>query len=212
MGGGEGLIKSPRAILTADRPELFHGNDPDADYIHMLEEGFGLIGTSAFNGPNAGPGFSSNALTQAEKVHASAVVEYFPKYAGRGEPLGNAATIIFGKLPTYDYLASYWIKLKSPIFGVYVEELLAELKQKMGNNKGVVVVAVVKNSPAFSAGIIRGDVLKGIGEMDVVDKNTLDEATNKYAGKKTTVIILRDGNKLTKEILFNLNPTVMQPQ
>ncbi len=103
----------------------------------------------------------------------------------------------------YDYFASYWIKLKPPVFGVHVRELSPELKQKIGSNKGVVVIAVEKGSPAFAADILRGDILKRIGNQEVLDPKTFSETTSQYAGKKVTVIFLRDGKELTKEILFN---------
>jgi len=196
--GGEDLTRSPRVILSSDKPEQFRGNDQDADDIRMHEDGFGLIGVSAFNGPDTSAVDISKMLAQAEKVHASAVLIYPPKYAGvGGGSLGGSY------YPTYHYFASYWIKLKPPVFGVYVGELSAELKEKIGSDKGVVVVAVIKNSPAASVDIVRGDVLRQIGEEEIIDKATLNKALSQYAGKKVTVKYLHDGKEITKEVVFN---------
>jgi len=124
---------------------------------------------------------------------------------------GNASSTTHGTRTTYipysdnryDYFASYWIKLKPPVLGVHVRELTAELKQKIGSNKGVVVIAVMKRSPAFSADILRGDVLRKIGDTEILDQKTFGEATKQYAGKKVAVRFIRDGKEFTKEILFN---------
>lgn len=124
---------------------------------------------------------------------------------------GNASSTTYGTRTTYipysdnrhDYFASYWIKLKPPVFGVQVRELTAELKQKIGSNKGVVVIAVRKRSPAFSADILRGDVLKRIGDTEILDKKIFSDTTVQYAGKKVVVRFIRDGKEFTKEILFN---------
>jgi len=73
----------------------------------------------------------------------------------------------------------------------------------IGSNKGVVVIAVVKGSPAFAADILRGDILKRIGDQEILGFQTFSEATELYAGKKVTVIFLRDSKEFTREILFN---------
>ena len=235
--GGVDIMKSPRVIVPTDKPQLFRGGDPDVDYFRMLENGFGLIGFSSFNGSD---NINVNAaLEQATKVHASVALVY-SKYTntvsgsvpltlpdtqtstttlsgdvvgpgGTASYSGSAYSTTYGTRTTYmpysvnryDYFASYWIKLKPLVFGVHVRELSAELKQKIGSNKGVVVIAVVKGSPAFAADILRGDILKRIGDQEVLDPKAFSEATSKYAGKKVTVIFLRDGKEFTKEILFN---------
>jgi len=194
---GEDLTKSPHVILPSGSPELLRG-DEDADKVRMLEDGFRLIGISSFIGPDASlVAVRNNALAQGEKVHASAVLVYPPKYVGHVDGILNSAR------PEFDYFVSYWIKIKSLVFGVYVDELSAELKQKIGGNRGVVVVAVLKNSPASVVGILRGDVLKQIGEKEIADKKALSEATSQYAGKKVTVKFLRDGKEFTKEVVLN---------
>lgn len=118
---------------------------------------------------------------------------------------GTRTTYIPYSVSRFDYFASYWIKLKPPVFGVNVQELSAELKQKIGSNKGVVVIAVVKGSPAFAADILRGDILKQIGNHEILDPKIFGEATSRYAGEKVTVKFLRDGKEFTKEILLRVH-------
>jgi hypothetical protein len=132
-------------------------------------------------------------------------------YSGSSNYSGSSTTTTYGSKTTYipynvnryDYLATYWIKIKSPIFGVHTEDLSTELRQKIGSNKGVIVNAVIKNSPAFQADILKGDILKRIEDVEIYDVKSFHDATDKYAGKKVHVIFFRDGNEINKEIELN---------
>jgi len=200
--GGEDLTRASRVILSPDMPEQLSGrNGREAeDNLRMVEDGFRLIGMSSFTGPQAGPAHPSNAVTQAGKVHASAVMIYPPKYAGTA---GGIQGILAGPHPTYQFLATYWIKLKPPIFGIYADPLSAEQIERPGSNKGVVVQTVVKNSPASRAGLIRGDVLTHIGEKEIADRQGLSNALDQYVGKSVVVKYVRDGKEFTKEAVLN---------
>ena len=73
-------------------------------------------------------------------------------YSGTGSSFGTANTTIYGSKTTYipysqnryDYMASYWIKMKKPIFGVLAIDLTSEQRSKIGTNKGAFVYGVVK--------------------------------------------------------------------
>jgi len=200
-GGGD-LTRSSRVILSSDMPEQLSGrNGREAeDNLRMVEDGFRLIGMSSFTGPQAGAAHPGNAVTQAGKVHASAVMIYPPKYAGTAGGIHGA---LAGPYPTYEFLATYWTKLKPPIFGIYVDPLSAEPMENTRSNKGVIVQAVVRNSPAFRAGILRGDVLTHIGEKEIADRQGLSNALDQYVGKTVIVKYVRAGKEFTKEVAFN---------
>lgn len=133
---------------------------------------------------------------------------------GYGSFSGTANTTTYGTRTTYipysvdryDYFAAYWIKLKPPLFGVHARELTTELRQKIGSNKGVVVFAVMRNSPAWSADVLKDDIITRIGDVDINDVATYRKAIKDFAGKKVTVEILRNGQKINKEVTFN-NPS-----
>lgn len=128
--------------------------------------------------------------------------------SGYGSFSGTANTTTYGtrtgyipySVNQYDYFASYWIKRKPPVFGVYIRDLTPELRKSIGSNKGVLVNAVIKNSPAFRADIFKGDILRKIGDVDLYDTKTFQEALEKFAGQKIVVDIMRDGNEIQKEI------------
>lgn len=235
--GGMDLTTSPRVIISTDKPRLFRGNNLDDDYIRLLEDGFGLVGISSFNG--AGNVNADDAIIQAERIHAAVVLVY-SKYinttsgvlpltspdiqtstttmsgnvmgpGGMATYSGNAYSTYYGTRTTYipysvnryDYFASYWIKMKPPILGVNVRDLTSEMTQKIGSNKGVFVIAVIKGSPAFHGDILKGDILKRIGDKEFIDAKSFGDIVSIYAGKKVEIILLRDGKEITKEIVLS---------
>ena len=137
-------------------------------------------------------------------------------YSGTGSSFGTANTTIYGSKTTYipysqnryDYMASYWIKMKKPIFGVLAIDLTSEQRSKIGTNKGAFVYGVVKGSPAFMADIFKGDIIKKINEDDVKDTADLVLKTDTNFGKKVTVTLVRDGNNLTKDVQLSQGQTV----
>jgi hypothetical protein len=106
----------------------------------------------------------------------------------------------------YDCLATYWIKGKSPILGVVVRNLSSKERKVIQSNKGVVVTIVINNTPAFMADILQGDIIKKIGNIEITTVSVVLKAIEKYEGKKVSIIILRNGQKITKEIQLNKKP------
>ena len=127
---------------------------------------------------------------------------------GYGTFSGTARTTTYGSqtvyvpynVDRYDCLATYWIKIKPPILGVYVQDLAPEIRQSIGSNKGILVTAVIKNSPAFRADILKGDVLRRVGHVDLYDPKGFAEIIARFEGQKVIFEILRDGKEFQKEI------------
>ena len=123
---------------------------------------------------------------------------------------GMATTTTYGTKTTYipytvnrsDYFASYWIKNKPPIFGVHIKAMSQNEVQQIGSNKGLVVNAVVKGSPAFDVDIIKGDVISKIGDFYVYDGETYQRAVRSYQGSETSVVLFRNGQELSKLVKF----------
>ena len=131
--------------------------------------------------------------------------------SGYGSFSGSANTTTYGTQTTYipysvnrhDYFASYWIKMKPPLFGIHARDLTPELRQKIGSNKGVYVFAVIRNSPAWSADILKDDIIAKISSAEIIDKPTFHKTIRENAGKKVTVEILRNGQRIVKEVTLN---------
>jgi hypothetical protein len=116
---------------------------------------------------------------------------------------GTQTTYIPYSTDRYDYLATYWIKMKPSAFGVNVRELTAELRQQVGSNKGVHVLTVIKNSPAWKADILTNDIIRKMSNVDIVDPPTFTKAVRDNVGKTVTVEIVRDSRTIVKEVMLN---------
>ena len=100
----------------------------------------------------------------------------------------------------YDYSATYWTKAKPFALGVHVKALDQAMKLELGTNKGVLVRLVVKNSPAYEADLLQGDVLRSLGNEEISDPDQFFALVKKYEGQRVPVLIYRSGQDLTKEV------------
>ncbi len=105
-----------------------------------------------------------------------------------------------------DYVATYWVKRKPPVLGVIGSDLPDAIRQKLQTNRGVLVIAVLKGSPAYNADVLKGDVLVGIDNDSTPDARSFLDIVAKYAGKSVTLKILRDGRKMDISLTLRTNP------
>jgi len=116
---------------------------------------------------------------------------------------GTSTTYIPYNVDNYDCFAAYYVKSKPPRLGVLYDDLPVELRQAMGTNKGALVRAVRKGSPAYDSDIIAGDVIRKVSDDVITDKHSLMSAINRYQGQAVPVTIWRNGNDLVKEVQLN---------
>src|SRR5579862_5207516 len=83
----------------------------------------------------------------------------------------------------------------SPMRGVQVDDLTADIRQQLGlpgNVKGVVVTNVPDGSPASDAGLQRGDVIEQINRQPVNSVNDYQRLISQ-AGKQSLVLLINRG-------------------
>lgn len=125
---------------------------------------------------------------------------------GYGSYSGSATTTTYGSrtvympyhVMRYDYFATYWVKSKPASFGVHVRNLTNEQKQDIRSNKGISVIAVIQNSPAFNADILVGDIITRVGTYATDNVDSFSTAVKKQEGEKVTVTLLRNNRKINK--------------
>jgi len=76
-------------------------------------------------------------------------------------------------------------------------------RQQRESNKGILIQVVIKNTPAFYADILNGDVVLKIGNIELFDVKTAQDAIAEYAGKEVQIEIWRNGNNINKNVKFN---------
>jgi hypothetical protein len=189
--GNVDITSLPTVILT-NNPKLYSGNDPLNDDLYMSENGYLLIGYSSFNSGYASNQEALEQAKQAHAEVVIVYSQFTNTVSGvvpittpitqtstttiqsgtYGSGFGGitATTNTYGTRTTnvpysfdrYDYYATYWVKLKEPMFGTFVRDLTTSERQQIGSNKGIIVTAVIKNSVAFKADVFRGDIIKRI--------------------------------------------------
>lgn len=117
---------------------------------------------------------------------------------------GTKTTYIPYSVDKSDYLATYWIKSKPPRFGAKFGDITPEIKKQLSSNKGVLITAVIKGSPAFEANILNGDVLRQIGDISVFDEDSTLKAITMYEGRKVDLVIIREGKELQKSVKLEI--------
>ena len=226
-------FKTGFAIMPTANPELIRGEDEKADVTKMQEDNYKRIGYSSFVGsaPN------EQAVEFGKEIHAEKIllyVQYRNTQSGVmpltlpntqttntfgmvGSTPISAQTTTYGtqtdyipyNIDRYDCMATYWVKVKNPpVLGILYDDLSDELKKQIGSNKGIVVNGVIKETPAFNADFLKGDIIKKIDDAEVVDKKMFADLLVKIAGKKVTINILRDGKELNKTVQTNSKPNV----
>jgi len=197
--------------------KIFVSNHKEEDNISMLENGYDLIGTSGFSATEASPDL---ALQHAKAIKADTVLVY-RKYesaatASSKLQLIKEAAKKGGEIdpndleegPTqYQYFASYWAKLPMPLLGVHV----IKLKQMVSDDEpavpkeepGLKIIAVIKESPAAKASIMKGDTLLKVGDVALAKADDLFAAVKRYAGQTVPVQLQRNGTDVLVSVALN---------
>ena len=92
----------------------------------------------------------------------------------------------------YDFYLTYWVKLPKPTFGTHFIKLITD----NDDNKGVQVIAVIKESAAAVAGIKRGDNITSINGAEVNSPDDLIKIIQKNKGKSINVAFERGGESI----------------
>jgi hypothetical protein len=101
---------------------------------------------------------------------------------------------------TYEHTASYWRRAPAPILGLLVSELGDAERKAIQSNKGVLVKVVVRKSPAYLADCFRGDIVRKLGDHEVVGTDDFFEAVQAQAGKSVDLVLWREGKTLIKTV------------
>jgi hypothetical protein len=118
-------------------------------------------------------------------------------------PGGSTTQYIPYSVNRYDYGASYWAKFKKIIFGAHCIELPNEVRQQLERNTGGYLSVIVKNSPAFNANVLSGDVLIHMNQRDVNNCQDFMNAIAEYSGQKVAIEIIRKNQIKTISVQLN---------
>lgn len=195
--------------------KIYVSNHKDEDNISMLESGYDMIGSSGFSSTETS---FDLALQHAKAIKADTVLVYkkyeSAKTASSKLQLIKEAAKKGGEIDPNDlteepaqyyYYASYWAKLPMPLLGVHI----IKLKQKESDDepvqeeRGLKIIAVIKDSPAAKASMTKGDSLLKIGDVELVKADDLFAAVKRYAGQTVPVELDRNGQNVQLMVALN---------
>ena len=200
--------------------KMYVSNHNDEDNISMLENGYDMMGSSGFS---AGEVSADLALQHAKAIKADTVLVY-TKFGSAKTAASKIAVIKeaakknggvvedkdLKEDPTqYDYYASYWAKMPTPLLGVHIIKLVlvAEDEEEAAANKkintGLKILAVIKDSPADKAGLKRGDTLYKIADVELNKPEELSSLVRQYQGKTVKIAYERNGQTATADASIN---------
>jgi len=103
-----------------------------------------------------------------------------------------------------DYHAVFFRKGPTKrILGIMVKPLEQSEVAKLGTNNALCVDLVFRGTPAFTADIFEGDYILEINGQKLNTPATFYKLIENLEGQKITIVIIRNGNKITKEIQLN---------
>lgn len=202
------MSRMPVPKATAGPVKVFRGQDKVEDYQRLLEDGYDLLGYASFEAPDVPP---EKLTEQAERVHADIALVY-TVLSGQTPPSVKLDQAKSGQKDDeqisgearpanrfYNYFASFWTRLPPPLLGVHVKQDRDEGLPE----KGVEVIAVIKDSPAAEAGLQKGDTLLRVGEVELSKPELLPQAAQRYAGQSIEVVFSRIGQEQRQTVKLN---------
>ena len=209
------VLQSPEGFKSFEQmpnTKIMRGWDKDTDNVMMLENGYDFMGFSGFVSTNIPP---SVALEHGKKIKADLILIYDRQInegdrasqfkQARRKAIEEKRVKDFGKVTEieiteddlvdpnvlYDFYASYWVKLPKPTFGTHFIEL--GKGENRENAEGVQVIAVIKDSAAAKAGILRNDSITSINGQKVTTPDELISLIRKHKGSDIDVGYMRNG-------------------
>ncbi len=107
------------------------------------------------------------------------------------------------QIDRYEQSASFWVKTRPDRLGIVTRDLNPAERQRYQRNRGVLARAIIKNSPAFLADLLRGDVIVRIGDDDVIDVSSYRQLLGRYQGREVSITYRRAGTEVTKTVKLN---------
>jgi membrane-associated protease RseP (regulator of RpoE activity) len=175
----------PRLVQSA--------GDPKMDVFLMLDQGYAVIGASAFFGDAQNP---TEVLDEARRVGAALVV-VGSKY-GPAE-VAESSYIRYG-VDRFDRWALYFAPLPRRGLGILFDRMSERQQEAAGTDRGLQVIAIRKGSPAAHNEIIIGDVILTIAGHPVYDVPSFRQAVAAAHGGDTVIELVRDGKHVSTTV------------
>lgn len=119
-------------------------------------------------------------------------------YSGTSTTYNQQTAYVPYSVERYDQRAIFFAPLGREGVGLRVVELSPKDAQRLGTQKGVIVTAVRRGSPAFDADILPGDLLTLVGGHAVYDQETAAAQFRAAYGSDVVMTLLREDKVIEK--------------
>jgi len=203
-----------KSLSPSPSTQLERRKNQEEDNTQMLENGYDMMGSSTFVSTSVSDDL---ALQYGKDLKADTVLIYnknipiktnIVRFDGdkAGEKSADEVNKSAEQMPQTIHYASYWAKLPMPSLGVHIIKLIPAENDgaaKADEVKGLTVIAVIKESPAAKASILKGDNLLKIGEQLLDKPDDLFAAVKQYAGKTVPVEVQRGTEVVKMRVALN---------
>ena len=95
----------------------------------------------------------------------------------------------------YDFVATYWVKHKPFPFGASFTDLTPEVRSQLERNRGAIIDSVIKNSPAFDADFLPGDIIIAVDNIEIRDAQAVVNMLTSKARQTVRLHFIRRGQQ-----------------
>lgn len=115
---------------------------------------------------------------------------------------GTSTSYIPYSVDRYDFGAVFFVAVKSH-FGIIMSDLSAEQARMVQSNHGVYVDGIVRDSPAFNADILQGDIILADNGVKVEGSRWLENEAKNHPGKIMHLKVWRSGSVIDKTVIID---------
>lgn len=199
-------------LAPGQSPKIHASSDLDRDVKTAVAKGYRAIGHAPFNGELEG---ERGLIQQARNMGAVLVLLksnqaenrtiLLPPFAPGSPAPAASSTGTSDNYANANEIAIFFVRSVQKLkFGLFLSDLPAGLRSKLGRNTGALVEVVRQNSPAAAANILPGDVVIEIADTPIRDGAHAAEvmrSTNPADGR-CTVKLLRNGAERSVVLRF----------
>lgn len=203
-------------MKSKSKPEVFTSENLQLDTTRGLEAGYVILGVSDFVGTLED---HKQATALAKKLKASIVLINYryvetvsggsrtvimPVFGGVGA-VGHTEPVSYTR---YQQTAVFFAKYRPERIGLGINyrDLTSDEARKLANGRAIAVNYVIKDSPAFEAGIISGDIILHIANQDIASATRMEKVKTDYSGQTVPVAIARNGERITLQMTMPVLP------
>lgn len=192
-----------RAAPPPSAPKVALGTNPEADAQRLQAQAHVRIGTGRL--PGAPVDSIELARAQAVRSGADEVLLYpLPPPAAGAVEAPAAADADAGTE------VAHYVRFRLP-FGARFRDLNEAERARLGVAGGVVLGAIIGDSPASQANLLEGDIVLRLGGKALVDAADFRARLRENAGRAVTLTIWRGGTTLARPVRLGAAPAPPPP-